>query len=171
MIFHKLREALKREDNKHNTNPSTSNVHRFEAVEGKVSELNRVNLYWTPDTSNFPNIDAAIAIGDILYCLQYTISLKGHGFNYSTFVSTFWNQLKFEIKSKIQKIKVIFVLPKEPEKSYNVNVGTTDDYNFFIKGNIISSKPDKRTKSSSPRQESMLAPGAMRVNQIIRPRG
>ena len=161
MIFHKLSVVLQLEDNQRKFGQSTvvSKVHRFKVVEGNVSKLNRVNLYWTPDTSNFSNIDAAIAIGNVLYCLQYTISFSGHGFNYSTFVSKFWEKLEVDFKNKIQTIKVLFVLPGNPApelESYNVLVEKTENSKFFRHGNGIVLKTEKQItkKASSPPKES-----------------
>lgn len=120
-IFYELSKAVDSSLDKNNKDPRPIHVDPFEVEQGKVAKLNRSSLYWQPDIPNFPNIDAAIAINNVLYCLQYTIK-EEHKFNYSTFVSTFWDQLPDEFKKRRGKngfttIKVIFVLPEEPNNA------------------------------------------------------
>mmetsp|Transcript_3734 Transcript_3734/g.8983 ORF Transcript_3734/g.8983 Transcript_3734/m.8983 type:complete len:635 (-) Transcript_3734:340-2244(-) len=90
---------------------------KFELVEGvgtgaeSVEQLTQPGLYWTPSTSNFANIDAAIAWEETLYCIQYTVS-SSHTFNCNTFVATFWDQLPQTLRDPIKKIVIDFVVPE-----------------------------------------------------------
>lgn len=106
-------------DTKPANNPSPPpEFHEFVIVEGKgtgkqsVEQLVDISAYWTPSTSNFANIDAAIAPGDTLYCIQYTVS-ELHTFNFCTFASDFWGVLLTGFRDKIKKIIVVFVVPHE----------------------------------------------------------
>jgi hypothetical protein len=91
---------------------------RFTIIEGSgtgmesVKQLNRTNVYWTPSTSNFANIDAAIALRQTLYCIQYTVSVS-HTFSYHTFVSDFWEQLPSVFRDTISEIIIVFVVPQD----------------------------------------------------------
>lgn len=112
--------------------------HTFGIVEGSgtgkesVKQLKKNGLYWTPSTSNFANIDAAIALNGILFCIQYTVSVS-HTFNYQTFVSEFLEQLPSEFRSTISKVIVVFVVPQEvifrsvviPKSQMNLTSGIT----------------------------------------------
>mmetsp|Transcript_25058 Transcript_25058/g.59553 ORF Transcript_25058/g.59553 Transcript_25058/m.59553 type:complete len:632 (-) Transcript_25058:167-2062(-) len=79
-----------------------------------VKKLTGPNQYWTPSTSNFGNIDAAIGIESVLYCIQYTVS-NAHSFNIKTFFSSFWNELSSEYRRNIEKVIVLFVVPRGME--------------------------------------------------------
>lgn len=95
---------------------STPNCIRFSMLQGEgtgkesVKQLTKQGVYWMPSISNFANIDAAIAINRVLYCIQYTVSI-GYNFNYNTFLSEFWNNLVGSFRSKIEEICVVFVVP------------------------------------------------------------
>ena len=75
-----------------------------------VNQLDQIGAYWMPSNSNFANIDAAIALVDILYCIQYTVA-ESHTFNFCTFASDFWEVLSAKFRTKIKKIIVVFVVP------------------------------------------------------------
>ena len=104
-------------DTKSANNPSPApKFHEFAIVEGKgtgkqsVNQLDQIGAYWMPSNSNFANIDAAIALVDILYCIQYTVA-ESHTFNFCTFASDFWEVLSAKFRAKIKKIIVVFVVP------------------------------------------------------------
>lgn len=45
-----------------------------------VAQLTDKNVYWMPSIPNYPNIDAAVVINNVLYVIQYT-KRTGHGFD------------------------------------------------------------------------------------------
>ena len=168
MVFRKLSENLEKNENSQNPDPIKQTVDKFDVAEGEVSKLDRDKLYWTPDIPNFRNIDAAIALDNILYCLQYTISSDQHKFNYSTFVSTFWEKLQNNFKSQIKTIKVVFVLPSLPQKQdsnendpYKVVVENETDKKYLRveKGIVIHVKKSKATAASLSPAENGVATG------------
>lgn len=55
------------------------------------------NIYWIPELPNFPNIDAAVVIGKVLYVIQYT-KRSDHGFN----EVTFWQNFVSVVREKIE---------------------------------------------------------------------
>ena len=75
-----------------------------------VHQLNSMDTYWTPSTSNFANIDAAIGIDQTLYCIQYTVSTS-HAFNFYTFEKKFLEQLPPRFRQSFKKITILFVVP------------------------------------------------------------
>jgi hypothetical protein len=92
--------------------------HPFQIVEGRgtgkesVRQLNTNNVYWTPSTPNFANIDAAIALNGTLYCIQYTVSAS-HTFNWHTFVVDFLEELAPEFRQSHPNVVVVFVVPSD----------------------------------------------------------
>jgi hypothetical protein len=91
--------------------------HSFKYKEGEgtgnqsVKQLDASNVYWMPSTSNFANIDAAIALNKILYCIQYTVS-SSHSFNCHTFAD-FLEALPPEFRRALRKVIVVFVVPSD----------------------------------------------------------
>lgn len=76
-----------------------------------VLTLNRANLYWQPEEDNFPNIDSAMLVGEVLHCLQYLTAQDGfHVFNLVTFKKFFLDELPVQ---GYTSIKVHFVTPQD----------------------------------------------------------
>jgi hypothetical protein len=73
-----------------------------------VQELNTKNVYWMPSIPNFPNIDAAVVIGDVLYAFQYTI-LSNHTFK----KDTFWRDFVHVVRGQVEfaRVHVYIVSP------------------------------------------------------------
>lgn len=62
-----------------------------------VGELVKKGLYWIPSIPNFPNIDAAVIIKDVLYVFQYT-KRGDHEFNQESF----WINFVSVVRSKVE---------------------------------------------------------------------
>jgi hypothetical protein len=90
----------------------SSAVHHWLRSDGSATDgiaaMDKENLYWIPSTSNFANIDAAIVVGSILVCIQYTVS-DTHAFD----KETFWSEFISHIRSKLgfSSVEVWFVSP------------------------------------------------------------
>ena len=116
-VFDLLAEKFEANVVENSSREAGPNCHPFTvlASEGtvrqSVQQLTTPNMYWTPSTSNFYNIDAAIAIGGTLYCIQYTVG-GGHDFNYKTFLSDFWDNLSTDFQTSIFNITIVFVVPR-----------------------------------------------------------
>ena len=122
--------------------------HQFDIVEGSgmgkesVKQLNRNNVYWTPSTSNFANIDAAIALNGTLYCIQYTVSVS-HTFSCRTFLSDFWEELLPQLRQTISMVIVVFVVPQgvnfravvipKSQKSLSSGITSADGINVVFR--------------------------------------
>mmetsp|Transcript_31466 Transcript_31466/g.51948 ORF Transcript_31466/g.51948 Transcript_31466/m.51948 type:complete len:170 (+) Transcript_31466:390-899(+) len=96
---------------------SITNVAPFNVLQGtgtraeSVLQLESPNVYWMPSISNFVNIDAAIMIDGVLYCVQYTVS-SSHDFNHQTFMSNFYEILSVAFRDSVTIIVVVFVVPE-----------------------------------------------------------
>ena len=95
-------------------------VHHWLRSDGSAADgigaMDKPNLYWIPSTSNFANIDAAIVVGSILVCIQYTVS-DTHAFD----KETFWSHFISHIRSKLGfiSVEVWFVSPKGTDFQLN----------------------------------------------------
>ena len=77
-----------------------------------AQQLTESSVYWEPDSDNFPNIDSAIHVSDVLHCIQYFTGQGGyHKFSIDTFLQFFLIQLPHGLP--ISKVVVHFVTPED----------------------------------------------------------
>lgn len=83
-----------------------------------VEQLVEKNTYWIPSVPNFPNIDAAVVLGRVLYSFQYT-KASNHGFN----IDTFWQDFVTVVRRRLEfdRIHVYVVLIDDVSSTLTVN--------------------------------------------------
>ena len=65
-------------------------------------------FYWIPEFPNFPNIDAAVVIGNVLYVVQYT-KRSSHGFNQALFWQSFVSLVRKNIEFGAVHVYIVLI--------------------------------------------------------------
>lgn len=139
------------------------------AQEG-LQNFDRPNLYWIPSVPNFANIDAAMFLGDTLYCFQYTIAAT-HAFKPNSFTRAFLSRIPPQTgyMPKDSNVVLLFVVPSTVKFSTPKSVEDITDINVetrVIRVNCESIAMVEQTQFPFERMIGMKQPAAKRPRTI-----
>ena len=83
-----------------------------------VTQLIQTGIYWMPSVPNFPNIDAAVILGKVLFAFQYTKRF-GHDFVWDVFWQDFVEKVREWVE--FDAVHVFIVLKDKVTSTLQVN--------------------------------------------------